>query len=54
MGVHRKIRTPDEIMCDMLADGESFEDIARRLLVSPYAVEARFRVICAKLGSQAK
>lgn len=51
---HQDVRTADEIICDMLADDKSFEEIAKRLLRTEQWVESRFKVICAKLGPQAQ
>lgn len=51
---HQDLRTTDEKICDMLADDYEFDQIAKRLQMSTYAVEARFRVICGKLGRQAR
>jgi tetrahydromethanopterin S-methyltransferase subunit G len=54
MGMHRDVRTTDEIICDMLADDYDFETIAKRLMTTVQHVEARFKVICGKVGRQAK
>lgn len=54
MGVHQDFRTVDDIICDMLADEKSFEEIAFRLRMPETSVRARFEVIRGRFGWQAK
>jgi tetrahydromethanopterin S-methyltransferase subunit G len=51
---HQDLRTTDEKICDMLADEASFEEIGKRLQMNAQHVEVRFKVICAKMGRQAR
>ena len=51
---HQDLRTRDEKISDMLAEEYTFDEIASRLKMSVYEVEARFKVICAKVGRQAR
>jgi hypothetical protein len=50
VGVHRDVRTTDEIICDMVSEDKPFEDIAFRLQLSVPSVRARFEVIKARMG----
>ncbi len=53
MGVHQKLST-DELICDLLAEGFELDEIAAKLRMSFGYVESRFKVICARLGAQAR
>lgn len=54
MNAWRDLRTPDQIMGDMLADEQSFEQIAARLGWNVNTVRARFHTMRQELGWQAK
>lgn len=53
MHTRKEQRSLDEIICDLLAEGYELDEIADKLLESIYVIEARFKVIVARLGRQA-
>jgi AraC-like DNA-binding protein len=54
MNIHRTILSQDDRIAEMLSQDYDIETIAARLQMSVQHVEVRFKVICAKLGGQAK
>lgn len=54
MTVQKGPRSLDEMICDLLAEGFELDEIADKLLESFYVIEARFKVIVARLGYQAQ
>jgi hypothetical protein len=52
MGVHRDLRTTDEIIADMMADDHTLEEIADRLWLTVGQVRNRYIAFCARLGEK--
>lgn len=50
MGIHKDLRTRDEIICDMVADDRPFEEIAYKLREGEASVRARWQVIKQSMG----
>ena len=56
MGVHNDLRTPDEVLCDMIADGDDSNEmwvrIAARLQRPVHSCRNRFKAIEKQMGWQ--